>query len=532
MKTALNLLLLVGLLLIPLRVQAQAPLPPGGEAGAQTALYTMRLPVVMQQEPLGQINGQVLEQGQPVAGVKVSLYAFVVGSASQVAVATTEADGTYCFPNVPSLPEEGRLYAVRFSSGEQKRFGNNPSQLWKWETRHIAEFAPGASFTFPPFDIANIELRASTSSRVQSFPIVFTWTPRPQSPRDSYQLVIEDPSTGEEWQSARTLGYTDHYQLEALPTDRDSGTSFQTGKEYLWSIHIYDSVAGGSGYDSHSSRVTFPPTLTGSGQINGHVLEHGQAAAGVKVNLTHYGDYELETLATTTTLEDGSYRFAQVPALPADQKYTVRFENEEDPNRLGFWETKEIVQFSAGETFSYAPFDIGNILLVAPAAQAFPHLPIDFTWTPRAFAPQDSYILDLSYNNATKPLQSYPVLQANHYQLDSLPANIYGGDGYWWQVSISDTVNGGGGHGFEKRAITLYPYLTGTGQIHGQVREQGQPAAGVTVTLHGSWLRRRPHRMGTMSSPRSRRCLKTSFTMWSSRIPVTLPGSGAGIPRI
>jgi hypothetical protein len=189
-------------------------------------------------------------------------------------------------------------------------------------------------------------------------------------------------------------------------------------------------------------------------------------------------------LAKATTTPDGNYVFTQVPALPEDKFYYVVFKNTSDPTRLGCWYTPDLAQFAAGETHTFAPFDIGNVALLSPAADALLPLPLTFTWTPRSYAPQDRYefLLISEYHGS---LKSDPALQlTDHYDLDAISAESFEpGMIHKWKINIYDSVNGGNGCGFEEREITFPRVLSGSGQINGQVREQGQPAAGVTLDL-------------------------------------------------
>ena len=89
-------------------------------------------------------------------------------------------------------------------------------------------------------------------------PVTFQWTKRPATPSDSYYVGIY----GVEGNIARfrsyDLGYTDHLQLNGLPSASEGGEvrgTFEYGTPYAWYPWVSWPRSFCDSYDSH--RIVF-----------------------------------------------------------------------------------------------------------------------------------------------------------------------------------------------------------------------------------------------------------------------------------
>src|SRR6185369_10713768 len=101
----------------------------------------------------------------------------------------TAADGSYLFSPPALLP--GQKYYVSYINN------SNPNRLFRWGTRQVATYQPGAGVLIGNFDIANIVLLSPPAGTTGDLPFKFEWIRRPATSSDSYEFNLTDPNTGD-----------------------------------------------------------------------------------------------------------------------------------------------------------------------------------------------------------------------------------------------------------------------------------------------------------------------------------------------
>jgi hypothetical protein len=139
--------------------------------------------------------------------------------------------------------------------------------------------------------------------------------------------------------------------------------------------------------------TALPPPVPLPG-IRGRVTMYSEAPGVVPISLRQYDTTGSAQVAQTTTAADGSYLFANPPSSPLGKTYYVSFgPNNGDATRVFAWFGQDIPDYVAGTSRSGGEFDIGDILLASPDADAALRLPATFRWHPRPVT--DTYSLRL-----------------------------------------------------------------------------------------------------------------------------------------
>jgi hypothetical protein len=149
--------------------------------------------------------------------------------------------------------------------------------------------------------------------------------------------------------------------------------------------------------------------------------------------------------AQTKTDFSGRYAFSNAPALKPGERYYVRFLNGENLHRVRIWETRRLMEYTAGSSVDLGFFDVQAIKQISPVPVEIVNLPETFFWEMRPETPGASYELELADLN---PEHEWSFLAeagaADHYTLETLPQNFYPGMLYYWCVWIH-TLDGGRG---------------------------------------------------------------------------------------
>lgn len=186
--------------------------------------------------------------------------------------------------------------------------------------------------------------------------------------------------------------------------------------------------------------VYVPP----GGDLWGLVTDGGVPASGVPIDLWLYNGSVGSKLVTVTTNASGRYDFWRLPGLGAGQKYGVEYYNQNDPNHLFYWDTRDLTTYTANTSVNIGNFDIADIDLIAPASGMTVTLPYTFTWTPRPGVAGDNYEFNLyDYNNESLWFHTNGLGPVGTYQLPGLPAGFALNTRYVWEV----WVYGPGGYG-------------------------------------------------------------------------------------
>jgi 5-hydroxyisourate hydrolase-like protein (transthyretin family) len=238
-----------------------------------------------------------------------------------------------------------------------------------------------------------------------------------------------------------------------------------------------EAAPAGQGGGPETYRVFLPAIYRTPGQISGRVTQNGANAANVPVSLRFYNGSAWSTLSTVNTDGNGNYFFNSPAALGANQKYQVIFENPtQDPARLAWWGTRELITYTVGSQVVAGNFDIAEIALVAPDHGQQVGLPYSFRWTRRAGVPNDNYALRI-YDGDFNPLYvSAYVGYTETFTLTSLPAGFSPNTPYNWDVILL-SADGGTGVSRQARSVRL------SGGIYGRVTLNGAAASGVALQL-------------------------------------------------
>lgn len=185
------------------------------------------------------IYGRVTQNGVAASGVPLDLR-FYDGSAwSTARSTTTNSDGMYVFLDVPTI-FPGQYYYVLYQNP-----GDNPSRLWTWHTRAIGPYTSGDTVSIGSFDLATVALVSPPHGATGPIPVTFTWTPRPSSPTDSYEIDFYDSINYDLIWWSDPLGYVNHYPLNFLPTGID------VYDRVIWEVWMYSPDGGyGVSYDA------------------------------------------------------------------------------------------------------------------------------------------------------------------------------------------------------------------------------------------------------------------------------------------
>lgn len=176
--------------------------------------------------------------------------------------------------------------------------------------------------------------------------------------------------------------------------------------------------------------------------IYGVVTLNGIPVQTIILELRQYDDTAEITVATTHTDATGSYRFTDVPTLPAGNNYYVRFGPNYTYQALVYlWFGPSIDTYVAGQSAAGGDFDIANI--DTQWANAIGPVPGTFAWKKRN-VPDDNYRWRL-LDRATGKSVSSPLLgYVDQYTLGTLPEGVKEGQPYYWYVETVNPVRGVG----------------------------------------------------------------------------------------
>ena len=210
---------------------------------------------------------------------------------------------------------------------------------------------------------------------------------------------------------------------------------------------------------SKNEKIFLPLINNNSGPIikgiYGRVLVNGVPKSGIYLELRHWNGSTTSSIASTRTLNDGTYSFPDAPTLISGHQYYVRYLNETDPSKLFLWNTPQIQSYTAGSNYQFRDFDIANLFYNTPAPSAIVSLPTTFSWIRRASTPTDSYEFNiLDWDTLDYLFWTNRLGYVSSYTLNNMPANIYPGTPYGWEIWIYGP-DGGVGIAFYLRHVTF-----------------------------------------------------------------------------
>lgn len=212
--------------------------------GDQSKIY---LPLVLKDfgstQKISTPHGRVTKNGIGVGNVSLTLRLYDGSSWSTYATAQTLGDGSYVFPNAPSIAL-GQAYYVRYRNSE-----GDPGCLWYWACYSVTYDEQNDQDALEcSFDIGDVVL-GPPLTRSTALPASFYWTQRSTVSIDSYEFNVYDPWGNAWWWTDPPLGYVRGYTLKSLPAD------FVSDYEYWWEVWVYGPDGFGISYDYYL--VTF-----------------------------------------------------------------------------------------------------------------------------------------------------------------------------------------------------------------------------------------------------------------------------------
>jgi photosystem II stability/assembly factor-like uncharacterized protein len=210
-----------------------------------------------------------------------------------------------------------------------------------------------------------------------------------------------------------------------------------TGRYY---VRVYSS--GGSNAEAaYQLTLTQAPEATVAGALYGTVTEGGRAVANVPIVLYYDNGYRV-TRINTLTERDGTYRFRNLPDLPAGHTYSVVYPNYEgDTDRLAYWICRSPAGYAAGEEVEVCAFDVAAVTLKAPAHESVVESSVTFSWAGRDVA-EDEYYVRVQSRDGRSVWRS-DALARETYALDALPEGFENDVAYQWDVLVANAMGYG-----------------------------------------------------------------------------------------
>lgn len=207
-----------------------ATIPASAALADDDSDYFVFLPLVERSLPPG-IHGRVTCWGEPAPGITVTLWHIgSKGGYVPFGHTQTQADGGYHFTALPELSDP----YVAYHNGE---YGNvdNPAYLAYWFGAALMKYTPGEIADGGDFDIADVRKLTPVAGATTTFPVTFTWEPRPATPQDDYEFEVyyQGDTYRMPWFYTSNLGYVGSYTWASPCCD------FEYGQEYAWNVRIF-----------------------------------------------------------------------------------------------------------------------------------------------------------------------------------------------------------------------------------------------------------------------------------------------------
>ncbi len=386
------------------------------------------------------IYGHVTENGANASGIRLQLRYYNGSSWTTGNTTYTDSNGNYSFTSVSYL-SDGQYYYVQYLNSSY-----DSGRLYRWSTAMIDEYSPGDEVQIGDFDIADVGEMSPGYDDTISLEEDFEWEKRSAIPSDVYELDLINPSGDEYWYT--TVGNNSRHTMNCLPE------GFSTGNTYGWLVGIY-SPDGGYGYTFYY-RVKFKKDHSCSG-IHGIVTKNGSPASGVYLELRYTNDNgkSFSNRSDFTTQSDGSFEFVNIPTIPTNERYYVRYiggNNESISDALWFWGTSQSSGYTQNSDMTVANFDIADVVLGLPAHNSTISLPYTFTWNQRPASPGENYVLGIEDHATYNP--SWYISQGNNNSklLSCLYYNMKTNTPYHWWININN-------YGTNAYGISYYYHL-------------------------------------------------------------------------
>ncbi len=248
------------------------------------------------------------------------------------------------------------------------------------------------------------------------------------------------------------------------------------------------SVLGGAPRTLAASGVARPSAQQGNtvylpviqapwGRITGSVTSSRGSTAGTVVQLRSYqpAGVNPSTLVVSTTIAaDGTYAFAQVPALPTTYAYYLFYTpTVSDPAFLIGAYSADVTALAAGQVVNLGTLDVTGLDLSSPADQVVASMPTTFTWVRRATTTDIYYWRVFDPGGVLETLSTDDLGYVDQVNISQFPAaaGYQANTLYGWNIGIVMPDNS---LGFSRsRRITFsnintYDLVAGLG-LHGHL---------------------------------------------------------------
>ncbi len=237
-------------------------------------------------------------------------------------------------------------------------------------------------------------------------------------------------------------------------------------------------VAGVARPNAQQASTVYLPLIQAPwGRVTGSVTSSRGATAGAVVQLRSYqpaGANPSTLVASTTLTADGSYAFAQVPALPATYAYYLFYTPTiADPAFLIAAYSPDVTALAAGQVVSLGTLDVTGLDLASPADQVVAAMPTTFTWVRRATTTDIYYWRVFDPGGVLETLSTNNLGYVDQVNISEFPAaaGYQANTLYGWNIGIVMPDNS---LGFSRsRRITFsnintYDLVAGFG-LHGRM---------------------------------------------------------------
>lgn len=226
-----------------------------------------------------------------------------------------------------------------------------------------------------------------------------------------------------------------------------------------------------------ASTVYLPVIQAPWGRITGSATSSRGGTTGHTVQLRSYqpaGANPSTLVASTTVAADGTYVFAQVPALPTDYAYYVFYTPTiVDPAFLIGAYSPDVTALAAGQVVGLGTLNVTGLDLASPADQIVASMPTSFTWIRRPTTTDIYYWRVFDPGGVLETLSTDDLGYVDQVTISQFPAaaGYQASTLYGWNIGIVMPDNS---LGFSRsRRITFsnintYDLVAGLG-LHGQL---------------------------------------------------------------
>ena len=194
--------------------------------------------------------------------------------------------------------------------------------------------------------------------------------------------------------------------------------------------------------DTLNTSVFLPSIQVPGARIAGHVLSQRTSTAGGVLQLRVYqpaGPGSSVLVASATLADDGSYLFAQVPALAQGSAYYLFYTpaTADDGLLLAAY-SRDVTALTADQSVDLGALDVTGIDLTSPSDGATVSMPASFAWTPRTTQSDIYYWQIVDSNGTLASLSTEDLGYLGQVSVDAFPgdAGYQLNTMYGWNIGV------------------------------------------------------------------------------------------------